>query len=447
MSQEQYEPRVWRNRFKKALVLENPHPSLDTYLEGLGIEVERINEPPTQDDELIELLRRGRHNLIFKRSRVQITERLVKAAPDLFGVMLCCIGDDSVDKMACAQAGIMVINDPISNGRSVAEMVLGEIICLSRRIFEAAEATEDNRWTKSGADRYEINGKTLGIVGLGNIGKQVAQLGQAMGMKIVFFDNREVAREVGRVLGWHAAKSVKEVFELSHVLTMHLSATDYSGRSNENILTREMFMSMSQDVEIPGPRIFINAARGFIYEPDDLVAAVEAGKIDYACVDVFPREPHHKSEAWTNPYAGVPGIYATPHIGAATQEAQPRIARHVAGSTRLFSHFGRVRNCIYSPKYPIGVPEGEQPSHILAVVHSDRRGTKKAIDETIYDAGLSNLSSVHKDFAPWGIAYDVNVIDGGLSQEQIQGLIDRTVQNTGDPTSIRSVRMIEVGVG
>ena len=139
MTQDQYKPRVWHNCFKKALVLEHPHPDLDGYLQSLGIEVERIDDPPTEEDALIEILQRGGHNLIFKRSRVQITERVINATPNLFGVMLCCIGDDSVDKEACARAGVMVINDPISNGRSVAEMVLGEIICLSRRIIEAAQ--------------------------------------------------------------------------------------------------------------------------------------------------------------------------------------------------------------------------------------------------------------------------------------------------------------------
>lgn len=445
MTQQQgFAPRIWRGRFKKALVIENPHPSLDGYLQKLGIEVERIDAPPSEEDALVEILQRGRHNLIFKRSSVQITERMVQAAPDLFGVMLCCIGDDSVDKEACARAGVLVTNDPISNGRSVAEMVLGEMICMGRRLFEATSATQAHRWTKSGTKRYELSGKTLGVVGLGNIGKQVAQLGEALGMEIVFFDNREVAQEVGEVLGWRQARDPRELFELSHVVTLHLSATDYAGRSNRGFLDRETLMALGSKVEVPGPRLFINAARGFIYEPEDLLAAVQAGAIEYAAVDVFPQEPRHKGESWANPYADEPRIYGTPHIGASTQEAQPRIARHVAGTTRLLNALGQVRNCVYSPRHPIGVPEGLDPRYILAVVHSDRRGTKKAIDEAIYDAGLSNLSSVHRDFADYGIAYDVNLVDGELTDAQIQQLIERTAHTTGDPTSIRSVRMIKV---
>ncbi len=439
-----YNPRIWRGRFKKALVLEHPHPDLDGYLEKMGIEVERMDSPPDTEQELVEILKRGGHNLIFKRSRVQITQAVVDATPNLFGVMLCCIGDDSVDKEACARAGIMVCNDPISNARSVVEMVLGEMIVMSRRLVEAVTATDAHQWTKSGTARYELKGKTLGVIGLGNIGKQVAQVCAAFGMKIAFYDNREVAREVGDLLGWRSLGSVREVFEQSHVVTLHVSATDYQGRSNVGLVTREDLMSFGTNVETPGPKLFVNAARGVIYEPEDLLAAVKAGSVEYAFVDVFPQEPRRKGEVWRNPYADEPRIYGTPHIGASTQEAQPRIARHVAGTTRAFSCAGRVRNCVFSPKHPIGIPEGVSPSHMLAVVHSDRRGTKKAIDETIYEAGLSNLSSVHRDFPDYGIAYDVNALDGALTDEQIKGLIERSIANTGDPTSIRSVRVIEV---
>lgn len=437
-------PRVWHNQFKKALVIENPHPKLDAYLTKMGIEAERLETPPSSEAELVDILQRGGHNLIFKRSRVGITEAVVQASPNLFGVILCCIGDDSVDKAACANAGVMVLNDPISNGRSVVELVLGEMIAMGRRLFEAAEDTNANRWTKSGSARYELRGKTVGVLGLGNIGKQVAQICAAFGMNIVFYDSLEVAREVGELMGWRAASSIDELFELSHVVTLHVSASDVTGKSNEGLVTQDMLMSLGSKVDVPGPKLFINAARGFVYEPADLLAAVEARAIDYAFVDVFPQEPRREGEAWINPYAQQPRIYATPHIGASTQEAQPRIARHVAGSTRLFSCYGLLRNCVYSPKTNMGIPEAMNPKHVLAVVHSDQRGTKKAISETIFDAGLSNLSSTHRDFPEHGIAYDVNAINGALTDEQIQGLIERAARNTGDPNAVRSVRMINV---
>ncbi len=435
--------RVLRGTFQKALVLENPHATLDGFLEEQGIEVHRLSTPPTSEDELIELLRNGRHNLIYKRSRVQITRRVVESSPDLLGVMLCCIGDDSVDKEACAEHGVLVTNDPISNGRSVVELVLGEMLCMARRVFEAVEQTNANNWQKNNRARYELRGKTLGVIGLGNIGKQVAQAAEVLGMNIVFFDTREVAQEVGRVLGWKEAGSMREAMELSHVVTLHLSAHDYRDESNEGILTRDDLMQLGTRVEVPGPKLFLNASRGVLYEAQDLVAAVDAGAIDYAFVDVFPQEPHHKGETWQNPFASSPNIYATPHIGAATQEAQPRIARHVAATTRMMNFEGRVRNLVFSPKFPIGVQGFDKPRYILAVLHSDKRGTKRAIDETIYEAGLSNLSSAHRDIPKYGIAYDVNILNGSLNDEQLQDLIRRASQHTNDPKAIRAIRMIE----
>ena len=443
-SRRMVETRFWRGGFTKALVLENPHSSLDTYLAEQGIEVERLNDPPATQAELIDVLRRGGHNLIFKRSGVEITEAVVEATPNLHAVMLCCIGDDSVDKQACARHGVLVTNDPISNGRSVAEMVLGEMICMGRRIFDAYDETRQHRWLKDNRRRYELQGKTLGVVGLGNIGKQVAQLGDSLGMKVVFYDNREVAQEVGETLGWVLAGSIGEVLARSHVVSLHLSADDWQGKTNTGVLDREALLGFGGSTDKPGPRIFINAARGTIFAPEHLVEAVKLGAIEYACVDVFPEEPHGRGADWQNPYADVPGIITTPHIGAATQEAQPRIARHVAGTTRQLNTRGRVRNCVFSPKYPVGVQGVEGASHILTVVHSDRRGTKHAIDEAIYEAGASNVGSAHRDFPKYGVAYDVSALDADLDDSQIDDLIRRAINYTKDPTAIRSLRIIAV---
>lgn len=443
MTQDQFQTRVWKGPFTKALILESPHKTLDAYLREQGIEPDRRDTAPESEDELIAWLREGGHNLIFKRSRVPITRRVVEASPNLMGVQLCCIGDDSVDKVACAQHGVMVMNDPISNGRSVAELVLGEMICMSRRVLEASDDMARSRWTKSNRSRYEILGKTLGVIGLGNIGKQVAQLGAAMGMNVVFYDNREVAQEVGATLGWVSVDGVKEVFQRSHVVTVHVSATDFRGRSNENFIDAEAFQAFGELLEVPGPRLFINAARGFIYRPEDLIAGVKSGAIEYAFVDVFPEEPDAVHDAWSNPYADVPQIYSTPHIGASTQEAQPRIARHVSKTVRSFNLYGSLRDCVLFPKMHINVPLDQEPAALLSVVHSDTRGTKKAVTETIYEAGLSNLSSVHRDMPAYGIAYELNALDGTLDDAQIQDMIDRAQRYCG-ASPIRSVRVIPV---
>ena len=180
--------RFLNREFKKALILEDPDPTLDDYLRAQGIEPDRLPKSMTQDvDAILERLAKGQHDLIYKRSKFEIDDHVLAASGNLAAIMLCCIGDDSVDKAACAKHGVLVMNDPISNGRSVVEMVFGEMLCLARRIFDANDASHHNTWTKDNDRRYELKGKRLGLIGLGNIGKQVAQVAEAFGMEVCFW--------------------------------------------------------------------------------------------------------------------------------------------------------------------------------------------------------------------------------------------------------------------
>lgn len=437
--------RFLHGAFKKALILENPDPSLDEHLRAQGIEPDRMPKSMTRDvDAVLERLRQGQHDLLYKRSRFEVDEAVLQASENLASIMLCCIGDDSVDKKACAREGVLVMNDPVSNGRSVVELVFGEMICLARRIFEANDSTHHHEWTKDNVHRYELKGKTLGILGLGNIGKQVAQMGEAFGMDVVFWDDRELPREVGAALGWGACASRAEVFRRADFVTVHVSAENARGESNRHMLSYEDFAQMAKGHGENSPRIFLNAGRGFLFEPDELRRAVADGHIRYACVDVYPEEPGSSDEAWSNPYADVPQIVTTPHIGAATQEAQPRIASYVAKTTRMFKEAGMVRSCVFAPDSIIGV-DTDPARHVLAVVHSDARGTKKAISDTIFEAGLNNLESSHRDFPDYGVAYDVSAMDGALSDEQLVGLVTQARSISGDASAIRSIRQIKLG--
>lgn len=438
------EPRIFNGPFRKALVIEHPDPSLDGLLEQQGIEVERLPKEATLDRQLIiDALRKGQHDIIFKRSRFEVDGDVLDASSRLAAVVLCCIGDDSVDKAACAERGVLVMNDPISNGRSVVEMVFGEMICMARRIFHAVERTRVSEWTKDNRARYELKGKHVSIIGLGNIGKAVAQMAEKFDMHVHFYDTREVAREVGTTLGWHNCASIDEAFRIGDFVTVHVSAEDHWGHSNRGMLTYEHFSQLGADRGDNCPRIFVNAARGFLYEPEELKRAVRDGHISYASVDVFPEEPGSESDVWENPYSDFSEIVGTPHIGAATQEAQPRIAQHVANTTRLFGCYGTVRDCVFSPGHSIGV-HGAEPTYILAVVHSDARGTKKAVADCIFDAGLNSVESSHRDFPKYGIAYDITATDRPMSDEQLAELVQRAREISGDPTAIRSIRQIDV---
>ncbi|MEC9072817.1 MAG: NAD(P)-dependent oxidoreductase, partial [Myxococcota bacterium] len=429
-----------RGPLRRALVLENPDPVLDELLEGMGIAVERINDAPGED-ELVNLLQSGGHDLIFKRSKVEINERIVSASPNLAAVMLCCIGDDTVDKQACADRGVMVMNDPVSNGRSVAELVIGELISLSRRLFDSVPEMAQSVWQKDSVARYELMGKKVGILGLGAIGRQVAQLARAMGMEVFFFDSAVVPREVGLAMGWTACDSIADLCRACDYVTVHLSATDSTGTSNQNVITYEALAAMG-DKDYESPRIFINLARGFHLAPESLLRAVQDGHITYAMTDVFPEEPRpSQSGLWQNPYEGERRIFATPHIGAATREAQPRIARYVARTTQLFSEYGMLRNCVFRPRAAMQF-ELEFAKSILSVVHVDTRGTKKAVDDAIYEAGANNLRSAHMDFPGLGMAYDLSALDRNLDEHQARELAQAAARMTGDPNAVRSVRAI-----
>lgn len=433
-------------QFTKALILENPDPSLDAYLRQQGIVPDRLPETATQDVEaVIRRLQEGQHDLLFKRSRFMVDDRVLQASENLAAVMLCCIGDDSVDKEACAREGILVTNDPVSNARSVVEMVFGDMICMARRIFYSNDAGRQHLWTKDNRQRYEIKGKTISIIGLGNIGKQVAQMAEAFGMEVYFYDTSEIAREVGLTLGWKACGTIADAFRKGDFVTLHLSAEDPRGHSNRDLITYAHFAQFGADRGENSPRGFINAARGFLYDPDDLKRAIQEGKVSSAAVDVFPEEPGSARDAWQNPYADVSAIVTTPHIGAATQEAQPRIAAHVAGTTRLLNRYGTVRDTVFRPRHVISVDPDARPYWVLAVLHSTARGTKKAIDDGLYEAGANNADSNHLDFSKYDVAYDLSAIDQPLTDEQLWGIVEEARQLTGESNAIRAIRQFRVG--
>lgn len=436
-------PRRLRGPFQRALVLEGPDLSLDPLLLEAGIEVTRVDQTPSRS-ELMGLLSSHQPQLLFKRSRLELDAEIFDAAPDLFAVMLCCIGDDSVDKQAAADRGILVLNDPRSNGRSVAEMVLAHLLAGSRRIPAAWQETRGHQWVKSASGRYEIKGKTLGILGLGNIGKMVARLAEAFGVDVLFYDTDEVAVAVGETMEWTGVESPEELFARSDMISVHLSAEDGRGRKNEGIVTLDHLRALGRDRPDDSPRLLINLARGLIFQPEDLKAAVSEGAVRHAFVDVFPDEPQVGTPTWQNPYADTPAVFCTPHIGAATRDAQPRIAKKMARTARLLSHKGTVEDCVFAPRRRIDVARSAESPHILAVVHSDERGTKKAVDDVIFRAGVNNLQSSHRDFPRYGIAYDLSVLERPLSPEEIDALVQESAKLTGREDAVRAVRQIRL---
>jgi D-3-phosphoglycerate dehydrogenase len=402
------------------------------------MEVTRMDD--VGESGLIDALHRTRAHVLFKRSQVAVTREVVESCPDLHLVQLCCIGDDSVDKLACAEHGVLVCNDPISNGRSVVELAVGHMIALSRRLYETDVATHLHQWDKSHQGRFEIEGKRLGIVGLGNIGRAVARVARDLGLQVAFYDSRSVAVEVGQEMGFVPCSSLEGLFRTSDLVSVHISALDAAGRDNQDLLD-PVLGQLGADLPSSSPRIFLNLARGNVHSAGALLKAVRDGAIRRAAVDVYPHEPVGAQKGWSNPYADEPRIVCTPHIGAATQEAQPRIARRVAATVEGLSRDGTLRDCVYAPRVEMSLRGDTHGRTVLAVVHSVSRGTKKAVDDAIFESGASNLGSLHKDFEV-GLAYDLSLLDRPLSVHEMELLVDRARAVTGDATAIRAVRQI-----
>lgn len=431
--------RISMEPFSRALVIESPHPKLDEFLLEAGIHATRLDAVP-DEQSLIKGLQESRAQILFKRSRVPVSRNVVQSCPDLHLVQLCCIGDDSVDKQACAEHGVLVCTDPVSNGRSVVEMVIGQLITLSRRLFETDVAMHENLWQKTAVGRFEVLGKRLGIVGLGNIGRQVARAASGLGMEISFYDTRLVAQEVGEEMGWDRCESLTALFRSSDLVSVHTSALDVLGQDNAGFLD-EALGHLAADRPGGSPRVFLNLARGNLHSSGALLRAVEGGMIRRAAVDVYPTEPAPGANDWFNPYADEPRIVCTPHIGAATQEAQPRIARRVATTVGRLSQRGALRDCVYAPKAKIQLGDSVPGNAILAVVHSVARGTKKAIDDAIFEAEVSNLGSTHRDF-DIGVAYDLSLIERPLNRSELARLVERAADLAGDATAIRAIHQV-----
>jgi D-3-phosphoglycerate dehydrogenase len=423
---------------RHALVVEGPDPVLDTLLAAHGIEVRRVDRVP-DEGVLIDALRSSRAQVLFKRSRVPVTASVLEAAPDLLAVQLCCIGDDSVDLPAAASAGVLVFNDPVSNGRSVVELAVAQLVGGARGVVQADAATRAHGFDKGAAGRFEVLGKRLGIVGMGNIGRQVGRVAAALGMEVSFYDPRSVAVEVGEEMGMLPMRSLADLFRGSDLVSVHASARDADGQDNAGILDPVLGL-LGEQRPASSPRVFVNLARGNLHSAEALIDAVRSGSIRRAAVDVYPHEPA-PGVGWLNPYASEPAIACTPHIGAATEEAQPRIARRVATTIGRWSATGAVRDCVFAPRATLELGEAAPSGAILAVCHSVSRGTKKAVDDAIYEAEASNLGSVHRDF-DIGMAVDLSSLDRDLPDRSLERLVARAAELSGDAGAVRSVRVI-----
>jgi D-3-phosphoglycerate dehydrogenase len=284
-------------------------------------------------DELIEKIKDA--HIIGIRSNTKITEQILEHTPKLMAIGTFCIGTDQTDLKVATEKGITVFNAPYSNTRSVVELIIGEIIVLSRDIFTKSNQVHDGIWDKSAKNNHEIRGKKLGIIGYGNIGSQLSVIAESMGMEVYFYDIVEkLALGNARRLS-----SMEELLKKSDFVTIHVDGR----KSNANLIGEKEFKMMREGT------IFLNASRGFIVDLIALAKYLSNGKIKSAAIDVFPKEPKSKDEKFINDLQKFPQVIMTPHIGGSTEEAQSNIANYVSNKIIDFINTG---NTYLSVNYP-----------------------------------------------------------------------------------------------
>ena len=371
----------------KALLLENISGVAASAFRSSGYEVETL---PAALDEHELAKKMGSVVVLGVRSKSQVTKLVVEAAHDLLAVGAFCIGTDKISLPACSDNGVAVFNDPHSNSRSVAELALGEIIMLARRVFAASTELHKGNWKKTATGSHEVRGLTLGIVGYGKIGSQLSDLSEALGMRVIFSD-------VSDVLARGNAKRVPldELLATADVITLHID-----GRGgNKNFFNAEKLAAMKQGA------CLLNMSRGAVVDLDALAEALKSGKLGGAAVDVFPHEPENK-EPFKSPLQGVPNVILTPHIGGSTEEAQENIGSFV--SSRLIDYV-RGGSTTLSVNLPHCQLEPTSGNHRLMHLHHNVPGMLLRINEVLAKRGINIERQVLDTRGQLGYAiYDIN---------------------------------------
>jgi D-3-phosphoglycerate dehydrogenase / 2-oxoglutarate reductase len=338
------------NKPIRVLLLEQIHPDAVELLQSAGFDV-TSDDRAYDEDELIAAI--GEVNLLGIRSKTHVTDKVLAAAPNLMAIGAFCIGTNQIDMVSATLYGATVFNAPFSNTRSVVEMAIAELISLTRRLSEKNELMHQGVWDKSAAGAHEVRGRTLGIVGYGNIGTQLSVLAENLGMRVLFFD----ATDKLALGNARRAASLKELLHDSDVVTLHVDGRP----ENKNIFGEAEFAAMRDG------SIFLNLSRGFVVDYAALRRHIESGHIAGAAVDVFPVEPKGRGDEFVSELRGLPNVILTPHIGGSTEEAQQDIGQFVANKFLSFVADGSTSLSVNLPG--LDLPRREDT---LRLVHLHR---------------------------------------------------------------------------
>lgn len=385
----------------KFLLLEGIHQSAVETLQRSGYSNIELLKTALSGDELLAKIKDA--HFVGIRSRTQLTEEVFAAAEKLIAVGCFCIGTNQVNLNAALERCIPVFNAPFSNTRSVAELVIAEAILLLRGIAEKNAKAHRGEWMKSAADSYEIRGKTLGIIGYGNIGMQVSVLAESLGMKVIFFDT------VNKLPLGNASQvdSLPELLAQSQVVSLHVPETP----ATQNMITAKELAAMQTG------SILINASRGTVIEIDELAAALESKHLGGAAIDVFPLEPKSNQEEFVSPLRAFDNTFLTPHIGGSTQEAQVNIGIEVAEKLIKYSDNGTSVSSLNFPEVALPAHPGK---HRLLHLHRNIPGVLSSINKVLSDNNV-NISGQYLQTNDT-IGYVVIDVDEGYNQVALEKL-------------------------
>src|SRR5580704_9052039 len=344
--------------------------------------------------------------LLGIRSKTRVTEAVLAGAPDLLAVGAFCIGTDQIDLAGASARGVAVFNAPYSNTRSVVELTLAEIIALTRRLTEKDQAMHAGRWDKSATGAHEVRGRTLGIVGYGNIGAQLSVVSEALGMRVVFYDTADKLA-LGNA---RRCVSMDELLEVSDVVSLHVDGRP----SNSSLFGEKEFSQMR-----PGA-LFLNLCRGFVVDHEALRRHLVSGHLAGAAVDVFPEEPRSAGEEFVSVLRGLPNVILTPHIGGSTEEAQADIGAFVGAKLADFVAEGATSLSVNMPQLALPPATG---SHRLAHVHSNIPGVMAEVNSVLAGHGVNVEAQLLGTRGDLGYALtDIGVDYPDDAVEQLRGM-------------------------
>lgn len=383
----------------KILLLEGIHQvAVDTFIEHGYTNVELLPKA-LPEAELMEKIKNVR--MVGLRSKTQLTAPVLKSAKKLMAAGCFCIGTNQVDLKTATELGIAVFNSPYSNTRSVAELVIAEIVLLMRRIPEKMFAIRDKKWLKEARGSFEVRGKTLGIIGYGHIGSQVSILAEAMGLKVLYYDVL-TKLPLGNAM---SVNSLDELLAKSDVVSLHVPATPET----------KMMMDAEAIAKMKRGSYLLNLSRGSVVEISALVKALKNGHIAGAGIDVYPEEPKSKGDEFLSPLQDLSNVILTPHIGGSTKEAQKNIGRDAAMKLVNYLDKGMTMGSHSVPE--LNLPTQAQTHRILHI-HDNKPGVINEIT-TIFKAHNANISGQYLKTNN-SIGYVVFDVDKSTSESELK---------------------------